>query len=96
LPNLNERFIEGISSDLSVGTYVEAGLPNISGYIGDGSGDGDNGGFLLVRGSESTGVLSSTSNIKLAGLTSGSAYGFNKISFDASKSNPIYGNSDTV
>ena len=34
LPNLHHRFIEGTTSLSEVGSYVEAGLPNISGTFG--------------------------------------------------------------
>ena len=33
LPNLHHRFIEGTTSLSEVGSYVEAGLPNIEGYL---------------------------------------------------------------
>lgn len=33
LPNLHHRFIEGTTSLSEVGSYVEAGLPNITGYL---------------------------------------------------------------
>ena len=33
LPNLHHRFIEGTTSLSEVGSYVEAGLPNIKGYF---------------------------------------------------------------
>ena len=33
LPNLHHRFIEGTTSFSEVGSYVEAGLPNITGYL---------------------------------------------------------------
>lgn len=33
LPNLHHRFIEGTTSLSEVGSYVDAGLPNIAGYL---------------------------------------------------------------
>lgn len=33
LPNLHHRFIEGTTTLSEVGSYVEAGLPNITGYL---------------------------------------------------------------
>lgn len=33
LPNMHHRFLEGTTTTSEVGTYVEAGLPNISGWL---------------------------------------------------------------
>ena len=83
LPNLTGRFLEG---DTTAGVLKEAGLPNIEGTLEHVPG------FTL----KSNGAL----NIKF--LSSANVYdtGNNalpsQISFDASKSNAVYGNSATV
>lgn len=88
LPNLNERFIEGISYDLSVGQQLEAGLPNIEGTIGtvganvDGTPSNATGAFYPI---EEAGVKLSNQGVQDA-----------VAGFDASKWSAIYGNSGTV
>lgn len=83
LPNTVARFLEG---GVGAGTYYEAGLPNITGqyYAVVGGGITVNGAF--------TGSWADSS-----GQTSGGG-GYNRVHLvvDASKSNSIYGNSDTV
>ncbi len=83
LPNTVARFLEG---GVGAGTYYEAGLPNITGqyYAVVGGGITVNGAF--------TGSWEDSS-----GQTSGGG-GYNRVHLvvDASKSNSIYGNSDTV
>ena len=85
LPNLINRFIEGSET---AGTVKEAGLPNIAGKSRWWQSE-------KVGGSD-TGALSITS----AGTSGGYGGSYNKgnyaMSIDASKSNPIYGASDTV
>ena len=87
LPNLNERFIEGISSDLSVGQYLEAGLPNITGQFGPGS--------YLATGT-AIGAFSALDNSAHKDNDSFAGSGKSGFDFDASRSNEIYGKSDTV
>lgn len=83
LPNTVARFLEG---GVGAGTYYEAGLPNITGqyYAVVGGGITVNGAF--------TGSWADSS-----GQTSGGG-GYNRVHLvvDASKSNSIYGNSETV
>jgi hypothetical protein len=71
----------------SVGGYVEAGLPNITGHIGSQAtkSNGASGAFASVDYTANTHYDSSTHG--------GGAYSAN---FDASRSNAAYGNSDTV
>ena len=83
LPDLRGRFIQGANGDL--GEYKEAGLPNITG-----------GGlqFGSVRDSPHMyGALFNNSFNNVRGNGIDDACGAN---FDASRSNPIYGASDTV
>lgn len=83
LPNLTDKFIQG---NATAGTVKSAGLPNIKGQWG-----------LGAWGSADVFSGASTQNnaikVKTAYLDEGMA---GIISFDASKSNPIYGNSNTV
>ena len=84
LPDMRNRFAEGAGT-YSVGTAVEAGLPNITGTFGLNGADIAGGGAIVP-------------NVPTLMVTGGSenavhCYGF---SFDASKSNSIYGLSDTV
>ena len=86
----SERVLMGASSTHAAGTTVEAGLPNIKGsFSGVASGQFPN--------FSNSGALSiNTNNGGLAGYEGGS-YGSNcTVSFDASKSNAIYGRSSTV
>ena len=83
LPNLVDKFVEGSATS---GTVKSAGLPNIKGQWGLGAwGSGD------VFSGAST--QNNAINVKTAYLDTGTA---GIISFDASKSNPIYGSSTTV
>ena len=91
------RAIMGASSTHAAGTTVEAGLPNITGSLtpvgGDDVGSPFNGSASRVS---ATGSLTFTEkSATYGGYTkfSGSQY---SILFDASRSNPIYGASDTV
>ena len=91
LPNKIGRFGQG---SLTPGQYIEAGSPNIKGSLGhlyrdygltDGGGQSDTDSALYWENTKSA----------VTGIGTNTAYGYNPI-FDASRSNPIYGNSDTV
>lgn len=74
-------YATGIADNSKIGTFKEAGLPNITGtFDSDGYDAAMSGAFQIVLGN--TGA-------------SGSGDG-GYVTFDASRSNPIYGNSDTV
>lgn len=96
VPNLIDRFIQG--SDTS-GTEIEAGLPNITGSINNsagGSGDQfltDSEGTLKINGSLFITEYAKRSNIKNGDASYNTPTG---LGLDASLSNTIYGNSDTV
>ena len=82
LPNLVNRFVEGSTTS---GQYIEAGLPNITGKTGG------------------TGVNSDSPTADGAFYKYGEGIGVDDndgdnhlIAFDASRSNSIYGNSNTV
>ena len=86
----SERVLMGASSTHAAGTTVKAGLPNLK---GSSSGVAS----TAYPNLSNSGALSiSTNNGGLAGYEGGS-YGSNcTVSFDASKSNAIYGRSTTV
>ena len=90
LPNLHHRFIEGTTTLSEVGSYVEAGLPNMSGEFGASAVTLANTviGSGVFQGARTTGT-SQTSNNNAAG-------GDLVLPFNASKSNSLYGASDTV
>ena len=68
----------------SVGGYVKAGLPNITGTIGEG-----------LRAYNTTGAFYEVSSYAKA-PTDGNYTSTNQAGFDASRSSSVYGNSDTV
>ena len=86
----SERVLMGASSTHAAGTTVKAGLPNLK---GSSSGVAS----TAYPNLSNSGALSiNTNNSGLAGYEGGS-YGSNcTVSFDASKSNAIYGSSTTV
>lgn len=71
----------------SVGGFVEAGLPNITGEISDGRGG------WRANTITTNGCITATS---ANGGNVGSGYGISDIKIDASLSSSVYGNSDTV
>jgi hypothetical protein len=91
LPDLMDKIAWGSTT---VGQVKEAGLPNIKGRLGhlyrdyglaDGGGQSDTDSALYWENTKS----------EVAGVGTNTAYGYNPI-LDASRSNPIYGKSDTV
>ena len=95
-PDLSDRFLEGTTSTPK--TFKDAGLPNITGDIhGDVRGDIEP--FSIADSYDTYGALSMydvRNDHRLAKLGSEDAYSTYGMHFDASKSNPIYGSSDTV
>ena len=86
LPNLIDRVVQGAAT---AGTYKEAGLPNIEGSFpcDDTAINGTIEGACYVK-----------SGRYVGGINAGGGAGYSacQIGIDASKSNPIYGNSTTV
>ena len=80
LPNMHHRFLEGTTTTSEVGTYVEAGLPNITGTVT----------ASWVRG---TGAFKDAGN---GNCSDGELNGPAKIDFSASRSSNLYGSSSTV
>lgn len=87
LPNLHHRFIEGTTSLSEVGSYVEAGLPNIWGQLLDVHG----GNYL-----EGKGALSVTTNGQIQNTTLSGTNRYGNATFLASENNNLYGESSTV
>ena len=89
LPNLQDKFVQGAGTN-AVGTEMSAGLPNITGDFVPGSVPANHGKYA-------TGAFYGTSGTGKENANSVTPtvqdYGF---AFNASKSNSIYGNSDTV
>lgn len=84
-PSYDQSFLKVLASISGFGGMEEAGLPNITGTIGDVHNSIDN----------ADGAFSSanTGTVSLFGTVAG---GCARFTFDASRSHPIYGNSDTV
>lgn len=96
VPDLQYKFVEGVEFDangnpLTLGTEHEAGLPDIEGSINDLN-------LLSAKATTSnTGALDlETSSFANAGTNPYTGIKIDTLSFNASKSNDIYGNSDTV
>ena len=91
------RVLMGAGSGHAAGTTVEAGLPNIAGSLSETSNNGKTSPFRGNKNAlSSIGALAVTeASSPFCGFAGyeGSAY---DISFDASRSNPIYGRSNTV
>lgn len=86
----SERVLMGASSSHKAGTTVKAGLPNITGTA--------DGGVLSVSTPKSNGAFGATHYDSSLPYSSGDARRLSTYNrtFDASRSNPIYGASDTV
>ena len=85
----SERVLMGASSAHAAGTTVKAGLPNLNGsFSGIASGQYPN--------LSNSGALSISRNNSIADYEGGSYGTICTVSFDASKSNAIYGRSSTV
>ena len=83
----SERVLMGASSTHAAGTTVKAGLPNITGTLSDVMGSS----YAYPSGSGAFSVKGIGRS-----LENGSSGNYGNISFDASKSNAIYGRSSTV
>ena len=92
LPNLTDRFLQGSTT---VGTVKNAGLPNITGNRYGGNPNANSGFNELHTGalSEASGTSTYYPGTVVGGTSADNRFG---LSFDASRSNSIYGNSSTV
>ena len=92
LPNLHHRFIEGTTSLSEVGSYVEAGLPNILGTVS---------GIKFQKADPSTGAFEGDGIQFVEGINNSNPsqnqiYSWSRPNFSATRSSSIYGNSSTV
>lgn len=78
------RVLQGAGGGHNVGENVDAGIPNIVGNIQLGVWGGNTSGALYIDSKEKMATAYTDTN------------GAGIVAFDASKSNPIYGASDTV
>lgn len=85
VPNLVEKFIEGTEND--VGQTIEAGLPNIKGDLDK---------MVTDSGGDFSGAFYSKGKPRTRGWASADYDELRNVGFDASRSNSIYGKSDTV
>lgn len=92
LPNLIDKVAWGAST---AGTYIEAGLPNITGTLSVGNDVNGYTGFSTLSGAFSViqNMLPIPTNTTGAGANTQMSY---ELKLDASKSNAIYGKSSTV
>lgn len=91
LPNLTDRFIQGSSA---AGSYLEAGLPDITGWIRNRN---MTGGIATMLVDGRLFMAAESQDNEYTYLQSGTKVGTaREVTFDASRSNPIYGNSTTV
>lgn len=82
IKGVHPKFVAALAE---AGQYVAAGLPNITGYL-----PWEAGTYTFE------GAFYRNSRTTAADKIGGTVSGYNSIDFDASRSNPIYGNSDTV
>ena len=82
LPDVTDRVLEGTTDGTKVGTYLEAGMPNITGTPNACLGNG-----------EATGAFFTKAGYGLKG--SGRDYGYWDMNFNASQSSSLY-NKNTV
>lgn len=94
LPKI-EGFIEGTNIVSNIGSLVQAGLPDITGSVVNSSSDEE----LLTSADKVTATGAFTIGTKVNktyGTTATADTGYDAFYFNASNSNSIYGNSDTV
>ena len=90
LPNLQDKFVQGSGTNV-VGTKMSAGLPNITGTFNSATN------YYQDKTVNGTGAFSGSLEDKVDGSPNGSTGVLaTYISMDASSSNAIYGNSNTV
>ena len=99
-PDLRNQFLMGAGVN-SKGDFVSAGLPNITGYLSTRTTgkvyEFDEGALKMESMQPGAGILDEGNvDSDVVFLTPFAKDGYNDFSFNASRSNPIYGNSDTV
>lgn len=91
LPDLRGRFVEGTPADGTTGTSVAAGLPDIKGRFSNRHGSA--GGDILAY---MSGAYAAQGSVTAMSVSTTSSVSTSYVDFAASRSNSIYGNSDTV
>ena len=99
-PDLRNQFLMGAGVNAK-GDFVSAGLPNITGYLSTRTTgkvyDFDEGALKMESMQSGAGILDEHNvDSDVVFFAPVSKDGYNDFSFDASRSNPIYGNSNTV
>ena len=85
LPNLNERFIEFSTVLSKIGQYVEAGLPNITGWHRIDS-------WTMPA----TGAFANVDGVRRSGGSNDGSSALSGIDFSAARSSNVYGNATSV
>ena len=88
LPDARDRVLQGASGTHSTGSYIAAGLPNITGYVNNGSG------VWTYKVGSGAFALAEAANRSFS--QSGGETCYPRFSFNARKSNALYGASNTV
>ncbi len=90
LPNTHHRFLEGTTTLSEVGTYVEAGVPNMTGIFNASA-------VTLANRANGTGVFANAKTYGSSQSSNNSDGGGDvELPFDASNSNALFGASTTV
>jgi len=92
LPNTHHRFLEGTTTLSEVGTYVEAGVPNIQGGFQAIAYNGDS----QLNSFITNGMFKIKVSNKNGSLPTGNTSGSNDFFLNASTVNAIFGGADTV
>lgn len=93
------RVLMGADNNHAVGTTVEAGLPNITGAMQPRASDNPGNYFGTIRyadGAFSISANAGNESTSPVSIPVNDTYKADKVSFDASRSSSVYGNSDTV
>lgn len=94
LPDTHHRFLEGTTNVSEVGSYIAAGLPNIEGYLNSANLGNIDAGYVLSW----NGALrpNRVRNGRIVATQENNNYVItDDANFDASKSNALFGSSDT-
>lgn len=87
LPNLDGRVLQGTTNTGSVGNYLEASLPNITGSLVTHY-DPNKG--AIIGAANGALFVANRMSVAMADLHSDSSFGYGNFGFDASQSNGIY------
>lgn len=80
-------YVKGANAQSESGAYLAEGLPNVTGAVG---------GAAFEGWTKASGALYLDPALYNVGATDGTGWGANQINLNASRSNPIYGNSEHV